>query len=110
MANEIEKAIEYEVSRLVDILTEDGIIAGVRFVDHTRDAMHRVARVAARERFPAGPDPKSDGNPLGIIEPLPEYEISYSPRHLSGIIDAVMRSAYRLGRGDDARPAAAEVA
>ena len=101
MANEMDDLIEHEVSRLVDILTEDGVIAGVRFVDHARDAMRRVARVAAGERCPAGPDSKSAGGPLGIIEPLPEYEISYSPRHLSGIIDAVMRSAYRLGRGED---------
>ena len=102
MANEIDDLIEHEVSRLDDIMTKDGVISGGRFLDHAKDAMRRVARLAARERFPAGPDPKSDGNPLGIIEPLPEYEIGYSPRHLSGIIDAVMRAAYRLGRGDDA--------
>ena len=101
MSDEIDDLIEHEVSRLDDILTKDGVIAGGRFLDHARGAMHRVARVAARERCPAGPDSKSAGEPLGIIEPLPEYEISYSPRHLSGIIDAVMRSAYRLGRGED---------
>ena len=91
MSDEIEKAIDREIACMADTVTE-GVV---------RAAMHRVAIVASRTP-PAGPDPKSAGEPLGIIEPLPEYEISYSPRHLSGIIDAVMRSAYRLGRGEDA--------
>ena len=106
MSDEIDDLIEYEIARLADTVTEGMPKEGV---DIVRAAMHRVAIVASRTP-PAGPDSKSYEGPLGIIEPLPEYEISYSPRHLSGIIDAVMRSAYRLGRGDDARPTAAEVA
>ena len=96
MSDEIYEVIERELAGLDRILREGGLV-----VDYARAAMHRVAIVASRT--PAdGPDAKGTEAPLGIIEPLPEYEISYSPRHLSGIIDAVMRSAYRLGRGEDA--------
>lgn len=103
MSDEINDVIERELVRLVDTVTEgmpkECVV--INYLDIVRAAMHRVAIVASRTP-PAGPDSKSDREPLGIIEPLPEYEISYSPRHLSGVIDAVMRSAYRLGRGEDA--------
>ena len=104
MANEMDDLIEYEIARLADKLKKEGVVGDVLsgFLGRVRGMMSRVANAAAGEGRWVVPDSKSAGEPLGIIEPLPEYEISYSPRHLSGIIDAVMRSAYRLGRGDDA--------